>query len=305
VKLACAGVGARLLGGNREHVANALSNAIMDGGTLNAHRHPPNAGTRKGWAGADAASRGVWFAMMALGGEMGYPKPFTAAAWGFDAVVLGGQPIALPSLASAVMENVIFKLIPCQRNGTTAAEAAISLHAQVASRLDTISEVTIHTHGEAIERIDKTGPLPNAAARDHCLQFIVAAGLVYGEVTSEHYREPLALDPRVERLRGITRVVEDPAYTRGYFDRSIMSCANAVQVSFDDGSKTDRLEVTHPAGDPQRRNDALINVRNKFNSLAEKRWSEQTRIALLELFETPGRLDDMRVPDFLEQLTGD
>jgi 2-methylcitrate dehydratase len=305
VKLACAGVSARLLGGDREAVANAFSNAVMDGGTLNAYRQLPNTGTRKGWAGADAASRGVWFAMLAVAGEIGYPRPFTATPWGFESVMLDGKPLALPPLGSSVMENVIFKLVPCQRNGSTAAEAAIALHRVVGARLEDIREIVVHTHSEAIERIDKTGPLPNAAARDHCLQFIVAAGLVFGEITSEHYHEPLALDPRIERLRSIMRVVEEPAYTRGYFDRAIMSCASAVEAAFTDGTKTGRIEVTHPAGDPQRRADALPNVRNKFNALARKRWSERTRHSLLELFETPARLDAMRVGEFLERLTGD
>src|SRR6185436_17973544 len=86
VKLACAGVATRLLGGGRQQVLNALSNAVVDAGTLNAYRQPPNSGTRKGWAGADAASRGVWFAWMAVNGEMGYPRPHTSKPWGCQEV---------------------------------------------------------------------------------------------------------------------------------------------------------------------------------------------------------------------------
>lgn len=305
VKLACAGVCARLLGGDVEEVANALSNAVLDAGSLNAYRQLPNSGTRKGWAGADAASRGVWFAMMAVAGEMGYPHPFTATPWGFETVVLGGKTLELRALGSSVMENVIFKLVPCQRNGSTAAEAAITLHPSVASRLDDLDRITIYTHAEAIERIDKTGPLPNPAARDHCLQFIVATALVHGDITSAHYHEPLALDPRIERLRAIMHVVEEPEYTRGYLDRTVLGCASAVEVTFADGSSTDRIEVTYPAGDPKRRADALPNVTRKFNSLAQRRWNDAARASLLELFASPQRLDAMPVRDFLELTTGD
>ena len=269
VKLACAGVCARLLGGDTEQVANAFSNAVLDAGSLNAYRQLPNSGTRKGWAGADAASRGAWFAMMAVAGEMGYPHPFTASPWGFDTVVLGGRTLELRALGSSVMENVIFKLVPCQRNGSTAAEAAIALHPLVASRLEDLDRITVYTHAEAIERIAKTGRLPNPAARDHCLQFIVATGLVHGEVTSAHYHEPLALDPRIERLRAIMSVVEEPAYTRGYLDRTVLTCASAVEARFSDGSSTGRIEVSYPAGDPQRRAEALPNIRRKFDALAE------------------------------------
>jgi 2-methylcitrate dehydratase len=306
VKLACAAVCSRMLGGTREHAVHALSNAFLDGGTLNAYRHPPNSGTRKGWAGADAASRGVGFAMMALAGEMGYAQPLTAAPWGFYEVLLDGRPIQLQrALGCGVMENVIFKLIPCQRNGTTAVEAALQLHPVVTPRLDEVRRIMIFTHAEAIERIDKKGPLPNPAARDHCLQFMVAAALAFGELRSEHYRAPLALDSRIERLRARTCVVEDVRYTRDYSDPATLSCANAVQAEFDDGSFTPRVEVAYPAGDPSRRAEALPNVRRKFMALTQGRWSDSRRESLLTLFSAPSRLDALRVRDFAALLTGE
>jgi 2-methylcitrate dehydratase len=306
VKLACAAVCARVLGGTAEHVLNALSNAVLDAGTLNAYRQPPNAGTRKGWAGADAASRGVWFAMMSLAGEMGYPQPLTASPWGFCDVVLGGRPIELRRpLGCSVMENIIFKLLPCQRNATTAAEAALALHPAVAARVEEIRHVTVFTHAEAIERIDRKGRLPNAAARDHCLQFIVAAALIFGELRSEHYHEPLALDSRIDGLRHRMRVVEDVGYTRDYLDPATLSCANALQVEFQDGSVTPRVEVVHPAGDPVRRSEALPSLRRKFVTLTQGRWSDSTLDTVLALFSAPDRLDDLRVRDFLELMIGE
>ena len=38
--------------------------ATLDGGALRTYRHAPNAGSRKSWAAPDAASRGVWLALM-------------------------------------------------------------------------------------------------------------------------------------------------------------------------------------------------------------------------------------------------
>ena len=60
-----------LLGGSREQVINAVSNAWVDGGALRTYRHAPNTGSRKSWAAGDATSRAVRHALFALKGEMG------------------------------------------------------------------------------------------------------------------------------------------------------------------------------------------------------------------------------------------
>lgn len=135
VKLASSVAATRLLGGQYERSLNALSSAFADGATLNAYRQPPNSGTRKGWAGPRASASGVEIALMAMGGEMGYPRVLTAKPWGFFEVMLNGKPIELTApLDSGVVENVIFKLLPSQRNATTAAEAAMPLHARTKGR---------------------------------------------------------------------------------------------------------------------------------------------------------------------------
>src|SRR6266536_1323985 len=72
VRIASTAVTTHLLGGTREQILNALSNAWLDGGALRAYRHAPNTGSRKSWAAGDATSRGVHHAFMALKGDMGY-----------------------------------------------------------------------------------------------------------------------------------------------------------------------------------------------------------------------------------------
>ena len=58
VRIASTAVATQLLGGTREQVVNAVSNAWLDGGALRAYRHAPNTGSRKSWAAGDATSRG-------------------------------------------------------------------------------------------------------------------------------------------------------------------------------------------------------------------------------------------------------
>jgi len=237
VKLASAAVVAKILGGDAHTVRNALSNAVVDSQSLNAYRHVPNAATRKGWAGADAASRGVTLAAMALRGEMGCPDPLHAPVWGFEAVHLGGRELRLGRTpGDYFLERVIFKLVPCQRNGSTAVEAAIRLHEWFRTHGFAAERIEIFTQDEAMRRIVKSGPLPNAAARDHCLQYMVAVALLTGKLAAAAYGDAMAADPRIDALRATMTVTESPEYTRAHHDPNVHSCANAIRITACDGA---------------------------------------------------------------------
>src|SRR5213596_2953062 len=95
VRIASTAVVTRLLGGTRDQIINALSNALLDGGALRTYRHAPNTGSRKSWAAGDATSRAVRLALIALTGEMGYPTALSAPKWGFYDVLFKGQRFAV------------------------------------------------------------------------------------------------------------------------------------------------------------------------------------------------------------------
>jgi len=179
VRVASTAVVTAMLGGTREQIINAVSNAWIDGGALRTYRHAPNTGSRKSWAAGDATSRAVRHALFALKGEMGYPSALSAKTWGFQDVLFKGKPVVLPqALGSYVMENVLFKIsYPAEFHAQTAVEAAMTLHPQIAARLDQIDRVVIETQEPGVRIIDKTGPLANPADRDHCIQYMVAIPL--------------------------------------------------------------------------------------------------------------------------------
>ena len=201
----------------RDEVINAVSNAFIDGGALRTYRHAPNTGSRKSWAAGDATSRAVRLALMARQGEMGYPSALTAPTWGFQDVLFRGQPLVLAQpLGSYVMENILFKIsFPAEFHAQTAVEAAIALHPQVKDRLDEIETIRIETQESAVRIIDKTGPLHNPADRDHCLQYMVAVGLLKGDLTAADYEDAAAADPRIDRLREPHGRDGEPAVQRG------------------------------------------------------------------------------------------
>src|SRR5208283_3088073 len=163
VKVATTAVVARMLGGSREEIINALSNAWIDGQSLRTYRHAPNTGSRKSWAAGDATARGVRLALMALKGEMGYPSALSARTWGFyDVLFQGNEFRLLRPFGSYVMEHVLFKIsFPAEFHAQTAVECAMQLHPKIKDRLAQVEKILITTHESAIRIIDKKGPLYN------------------------------------------------------------------------------------------------------------------------------------------------
>jgi 2-methylcitrate dehydratase len=306
VKVASTVVNARLLGANRDQILNALSNAWIDGQALRTYRHAPNTGSRKSWAAGDAAARGVFLALLAQRGEMGYPSALTAKTWGFSDALFKGKPVTLGRpLGSYVMENILFKVsFPAEFHAQTAVEAAFRLHPQMKGRLDEIERVVITTQESAVRIISKTGPLYNPADRDHCIQYMTAVGLIFGELTADDYEDVVASDPRIEALRAKMEVVEEPRYSREYLDAEKRSIANAVQVFFKDGLKSEFTEVEYPLGHRRRRSEALPLLDEKFRRNLAGSPLEARAEGLLELFHDPERLDGTRVNDFVEWLVG-
>ncbi|MBS9760201.1 MULTISPECIES: 2-methylcitrate dehydratase [Pseudomonas] len=315
VKVASAAVCARLMGANREQLLSALSHAFVDGQALRTYRHAPNAGSRKSWAAGDASSRGVRLADIALRGEMGVPGALTAKQWGFYDVsfshtnkdlALKPEPLRelrLPQpLGSYVMENVLFKIsFPAEFHAQTACEAAVTLHPQVRNRLHEIDRIVITTHESAIRIISKEGPLANAADRDHCLQYMTAVPLIFGDLVAEHYEDAFhAAHPSIDRMREKMVIVEEPRFTREYLEPDKRSIANGVQVFFRDGSHTPQVVVEYPIGHRRRREEGMPLLEAKFRENLATRFARQRCEAILDVCKDQQALEVMPVHRFVD-----
>jgi 2-methylcitrate dehydratase len=302
VKVATTAVVTHMLGASRDEIVNALSNAWVDGQSLRTYRHAPNTGSRKSWAAGDATSRAVRLALMAVKGEMGYPSALTAKTWGFYVVLFKGRPFKLARpYGSYVMENVLFKIsYPAEFHAQTAVEAAIRLHPQVKDRLDDIKRIVITTHESAIRIIDKKGPLANPADRDHCIQYMAAIGLIKGSLTAADYEDEAAADPRIDRLRSKTACVEDRQWSRDYLDPAKRSIANALQVFFNDGSKTEKVAVEYPLGHRRRRREGIPQLEAKFRVNLARRFPPKQQQAILDLCGDARRLAATPVNEFTD-----
>ena len=305
VRVASTAVATAMLGGSREQVINAVSHAWLDGSALRTYRHAPNTGSRKSWAAGDATSRAVRLALIALTGEMGYPSALTTKTWGFQDVSFKGKPVTLARpLGSYVMENILFKIsFPAEFHAQTAVECALLLHPLVKNRLDEIDRVELTTHESAIRIIDKTGPLHNPADRDHCLQYMAAIGLIFGNLTAADYEDKVAADPRIDALRSKMTVTEDKQYSKDYLDPDKRSIANAVQVFFQDGSHTAKIAVEYPIGHRRRRKDGIPLLQQKAQSAFTVHYGKTKSAQLMTLFTNRAKLEKMPVHEFVSQFT--
>ncbi len=304
VRAATTAVVTRMLGGDRDTVINALSNAWIDGGALRTYRHAPNTGSRKSWAAGDATSRGVRLALMAMTGEMGYPSALTAPAWGYFDVLFKGKKFSLPQeFGSYVMENILFKIsFPAEFHAQTAVECAMTLHEQVKDRLGEIEKIVIETQEPGVRIIDKTGPLDNPADRDHCIQYMVAVPLIFGRLVAADYEDDIAADPRIDALRDDMEVLENKDFTTSYFDSERRYIGNALQVYFKDGSSTERVEVEFPIGHRRRRDEGIPVLVEKFEQSAAEQLDAGQCQALNDLFADPQRLSRIAVSDFMAMM---
>ncbi len=304
VKVTSTAVATWLLGGDRDQIVDALSNAWIDGHPLRTYRHAPNTGSRKSWAAGDATSRGVHLALLTLKGEMGYPSALSAPRWGFQDVLFKGQPVTLERpLGSYVMENILFKVsFPAEFHAQTAVEAALRLHPLVRDRLDQIERIELTTHEAAIRIISKVGPLHNYADRDHCLQYMVAVPLIFGGLTADDYTDAVAADPRIDALRARMVVTEDPQWSREYLDPAKRSIANAVQVFFKDGSATERIAVEYPIGHRARRSEGIPKLQRKFAQALAGHYSARRVDQIADVCLDARRLEQTPVNEFMDLL---
>ncbi len=305
VKVASAAVCAWLLGGTRDEIVNAVSQAFVDGQSLRTYRHAPNTGSRKSWAAGDATSRAVRLALFSLKGEMGIPSVLTAKTWGFyDALFRGNAFKFQRPYGSYVMEHVLFKIsFPAEFHSQTAVECAMALHRTLRERgrsAEDIRKITIRTHEAAIRIIDKKGPLNNPADRDHCIQYMVAVPLLFGRLTAADYEDEVARDPRIDALRDRITCVEDPQFTKDYHDPEKRSIANGLTVELTDGTKLPEVVVEYPIGHRRRRQEGMPVLVEKFGTNLGRRFPQKHQKAILDASLDRGRLEVMPVNEYVD-----
>ena len=303
VRIASAGVAARMLGGTAEQVLAALSHAFLDGGALRTYRHGATTGSRKSWAAGDATSRGLWLALLALRGEMGYPAALSAPDWGFQDVVLGGAELRLDQpLGCYVAEDILFKVgFPAEFHGQTAVEAALDLHPEVAPRAEQVAEIVIHTQEPARRIIDKqaavTTPLPATTACSTWWRWRCCTASCAATLPRRGRRRPThRLPARAHSIR------EDPRYSAAYLDPARAPSATVSRCGSGTARRPARWRWTTRSatrGAGQRRSRPWA---AKLARSAAARFAPPRAAAIRRLWDDAGHLDRLRARQLIDPL---
>ncbi|KAI0151733.1 hypothetical protein GGR57DRAFT_513678 [Xylariaceae sp. FL1272] len=294
VKIASTAVVCWMMGLSREEALSAVSHAWVDGHPLRTFRQAPNAGPRKGWSAGDACMRAIHLACVARAGQPGIKTPLTAARWGFYEVLNKGNAFELPRpFGTWVVENAIFKVLTAEGHGLTAVEATMDASKQLQAKgLDPIQDIkSIHVRVQepAMIIINKKGPLHNPADRDHCLRYMMAVVLLKNgaEIDTADYQNdsPFATDARVEAIRSIITMEEDPQMTLDYHNPDIRSVGSSMVFTLKDGSEiSTRLDF--PLGHPARNEETMPAVRAKAVRNLKLRLSESGVTKVMETFDS-------------------
>ncbi|CCE32739.1 probable 2-methylcitrate dehydratase [Claviceps purpurea 20.1] len=311
VKVASTAVVSKMLGLNEKQIADAVTQAWVDGQSLRTYRHTPNTMSRKSWAAGDACQRAVNLALKVMKGEQGVPTVLSAPTWGFYDVLFKGNKFAFQRpYGSYVMENVLFKVsYPAEFHSQTAVEASEKIHhllKKMGKTAADIKAVTCRTHEACVRIIDKQfKPMDNFADRDHCIQYMCSVMLVFGRLEATDYTDggEAATSELVESLRQKIKCVEDPQYTRDYHDPALRTISNALTVELNDGTVLDEVAVEAPLGHRLRRDEAKPVILAKYKRHLGPHLPENRVQELVELSQNSSKLDNMTVDEYVDLYT--
>ena len=267
VKLASGSVFSHLVNnGDRSATRRTVNNILLDGPSLRAYRHFPNVGKRKSWAAADAAKRGIELANISTYKDEIYESVQNEDKWGFEYSFLDNTKLEIgKELNNWVIQNTLFKvLFPAEFHGQSAVEAAIELSEEFNKNINKVKNINIYTHEPAIRIISNKEILKNASDRDHSLEYMVAAALLYGELKYEMYEENYPGFKKINNLRKKIYVTEEPQFTKDYYEFTKRHISNSIEIVFDDNSISEKVTIENPIGHPSRREEAVPLLKDKF-----------------------------------------
>ena len=267
VKLASGSVFSYLVNnGDSNAIRRTVNNILLDGPSLRAYRHFPNVGKRKSWAAADASRRGIELAIISNYEDEIYESVQNENIWGFESSFLDNSKIEFgKELNNWVIQNILFKvLFPAEFHGQSAVEAAIRLSEEFNKNINKFEKVNIYTNEPAIRIISNKEILKNASDRDHSLEYMVAAALLYGDLKYEMYEESFEGFENINNLRKKIFVSEQPQFTKDYYEFSKRHISNSIEIVYNDNSTSEKITIENPIGHPSRREEAIPLLKDKF-----------------------------------------
>ena len=296
VKLASGSVFSYLINnGDMNALRRTVNNILLDGPNLRAYRHFPNVGKRKSWAAADASRRGIELAIISNHKDEIYDSVQNEDKWGFEYNFLNNSKIEFgKELNNWVIQNVLFKvLFPAEFHGQSAVEAAIELSEEFNKNINKFEKVNIYTHEPALRIISNKEILKNASDRDHSMEYMVAAALLYGELKYEMYEDSFEGFENINNLRKKIFVSEEPQFTKNYYEFSKRHITNSIEIVYDDNTTSNKIIIENPIGHPSRREEAIPLLKDKFCKNVESLFDTEKAIKVWDKIINLEKDDDL------------
>ncbi|MBI5032613.1 MAG: MmgE/PrpD family protein [Chloroflexi bacterium] len=284
IGLGVAAGASRILGLNAAQTAHAISIALVPHAAMRQTR----AGELSMWKGAAAANsarNGLFAALVASRGFTGPFEPFVGQM-GFIKHELGGHAFDDKALERITRNepphricDSYIKAYPVEYHAQSAVDAACELYQEIRDwRL--IEQIEIETFKAAYEIIagdpEKWKPTTRETA-DHSLQYIIAAGLVDGQVVRETFSPEQLRDERIHQLLSQTKLIESARLTAIYPE----SIPNKLTVKTKDGAIHTR-EARYPLGHAgNKMTDAQVVA--KFRTNSARVWNDTEAEHLLDV----------------------
>jgi 2-methylcitrate dehydratase len=112
----------------------------------------------------------------------------------------------------------------------------------------------------------------------------------------------VAADVRVDALRALMQVRENPGFTADYYAPDKRYIGNALQVFFRGGAATPRIQVDVPIGHRRRRAEGRPLLIKKFETSVAAHFPPKQAALVQNLFANPAKLDATSVNEFMATL---
>jgi 2-methylcitrate dehydratase len=278
LSVSTAAASARVLGADREQIANAISIAAMTG---TAHLQiRVDAVPMRALASAMAVRCGLTAALLAVAGVPGPEEPFCGPRGWFASFV--GEQRPIPPFGDGSTRFKIqesrFKPFPADYETQAAVGPALLVRESLKGGSDEITRVIVYTSQRAIgiaaDRAERWEPTTRQIA-DHSLPFVVAVVLQKGDIWLDDFDPAVFTNPSVRALMRKIEVRPDEEFSRRH--------GEAYGVRIEVHSRTGEVlieEALHPWGHPKNpMSDAAIE--EKFRRLASPvLGSDSTEAAL-------------------------
>jgi 2-methylcitrate dehydratase len=125
---------------------------------------------------------------------------------------------------------------------------------------------------------------------------------LFGRLTASDYEDQVANDPRVDALRAKMQVRENTTFTQEYYAADKRFIGNAVQVFFNDGTSSPRVQVDYPIGHRKRRVEGMPVLVKKFEASVAAHFGAKQTESIKKTFADQAALSLMPVDDFVAKL---